>query len=152
MAWLPNKTVVVPIDFSEQAAHAVRVALEIVKHPADVHALYVLLPMENLAPDMAWGTVDDESRRKSLEHQIDAYREQQGFGDITTVVRIGDPGLEISDYASESRAGLIVIPSHGYHGLKRLVLGSVAERVMRHAGCPVLILKREETDPEAVAQ
>ncbi len=60
--------------------------------------------------------------------------------------RTGDPGLVITDYATEIGAGLIVIPSHGYHGLKRLVLGSVAERVIRHADCSVLVLRRGDAD------
>ena len=61
---------------------------------------------------------------------------------MTQVVREGDPGLMIADYAADVQADLIVMPSHGYHGVKRLLLGSVAERVLRHANCPVLVLRR----------
>jgi len=42
-----------------------------------------------------------------------------------------------------------VIPSHGYHGVKRLFLGSVAERVLRHAPCRVLVLRRNDADSPA---
>ena len=59
-------------------------------------------------------------------------------------VLTGDPGTTITDYANEHAADLIVIPSHGYHGMKRLVLGSVAERVIRHAHCSVLVLRRSD--------
>ena len=55
---------------------------------------------------------------------------------MKTLIREGDPGLIIADYADEVHADLIVMPSHGYHGVKRLLLGSVAERVLRHANCP----------------
>jgi nucleotide-binding universal stress UspA family protein len=57
-------------------------------------------------------------------------------------VRIGDPGAEIVKVATELKAGLIVMPSHGRTGLKHLLLGSVAERVVRTATCPVLVLRK----------
>lgn len=57
-------------------------------------------------------------------------------------VRIGDPGVEIVKVATELKAGLIVMPSHGRTGLKHLLLGSVAERVVRTATCPVLVLRK----------
>ena len=56
----------------------------------------------------------------------------------------GNPGLEIAEFAEEIGAALIVIPSHGYHGVKRWILGSVAERVIRHAKCSVLVLRRSD--------
>jgi nucleotide-binding universal stress UspA family protein len=57
-----------------------------------------------------------------------------------------NPGTEIAEYADEIGADLIVIPSHGYHGVKRLLLGSVAERVIRAAHCSVLVLRRSDAD------
>ena len=54
----------------------------------------------------------------------------------------GDPGHEIVKYAEEIDADLIVIPSHGRTGLTRLLIGSVAERVVRLAHCPVLVLRK----------
>ena len=62
------------------------------------------------------------------------------------VIWIGNPGLEITEYARESKSDLIVIPSHGHHGLRRILLGSVAERVLRHAECPTLVLRRQDAD------
>ena len=67
------------------------------------------------------------------------------FG-ATLAVLFGNPGLEIADYAKNIQADLIVIPSHGYHGVKRFVLGSVAERVIRHAECSVLVLRRSDAE------
>ena len=54
---------------------------------------------------------------------------------------IGDPGHEITEYAEEIGASLIITPSHGRTGLSRLLIGSVAERVVRLAKCPVMVLK-----------
>ena len=60
-------------------------------------------------------------------------------------VAIGNPGRVIADLAEEIEAGLVIIPSHGYTGLKRWFLGSVAERVVQLAKCPVLVLKDKQT-------
>ena len=57
-------------------------------------------------------------------------------------------GLAIADHAGQVEAELIVIPSHGYTGIKHLLLGSVAERVLRHAQCPVLILRRHDGEED----
>ena len=58
----------------------------------------------------------------------------------------GQPGTEIGRYVTEVGAELIVIPSHGYGGFKRLLLGSVAEQVVRSADCAVLILRRPDAE------
>ena len=66
---------------------------------------------------------------------------QTPFEKVDFQVRFGDPGREIAALAEELHAELNVMPSHGRTGLSRLFIGSVAERVVRLAHCPVLILK-----------
>ncbi len=83
---------------------------------------------------------------KPRERHFEEYLQKLEISGVTTVVRVGNPGLEIADYATQLGADLIVISSHGYHGLKRLLLGSVAERVIRHAECPVLVLRRSDAN------
>ena len=56
-------------------------------------------------------------------------------------VLVGDPGTVCADRAASLKAELIVIPSHGRSGVSRLLLGSVTERIVRLAPCPVLVLK-----------
>ena len=56
-------------------------------------------------------------------------------------ILFGDPGHEITEFAERVKADLIVMPSHGRTGLSRLLIGSVAERVIRLAHCPVLVLR-----------
>ncbi len=146
MSWLSRKTVVVPVDFSVESAAAIRTALEFVEQPADVHAIHVLLPLDVASPGVLWGTVDDESRKKAAQRHFTEYLQKLEISDVTTIVQAGDPGLEIADYAKQCGAELIVIPSHGYHGVKRFLLGSTAERVIRHADCPVLVLRRSDAD------
>jgi universal stress protein A len=62
------------------------------------------------------------------------------------MTRIGRAFDEITAAAREQKADLIVISTHGYSGVKHVVLGSVAERVVRHAPCPVLVVREHERD------
>ena len=146
MAWLPKEKVIVPVDFSGRSVDAVRTALELVAEPPAVHVLHVVVPLDNMSPGMEWGLIDDQSREETVRKHFEDFLEQHGLTGVTTIIRKGDPGTEISEYAAEIGAELVVIPSHGYHGLKRLLLGSVAERVVRYTGCPVLVLRRSDAE------
>jgi nucleotide-binding universal stress UspA family protein len=64
------------------------------------------------------------------------------YAGIHVTVAIGDAGHEIVALAEKVHADLLVMPSHGRTGLKRLLIGSVAERVVRLAHCPVLVLRK----------
>ena len=73
-----------------------------------------------------------------------AAQEARSDGEVTSLVRAGKPFHEIALAASESGAQLIVIATHGYTGLKHVYLGSTAERVVRHAPCPVLVVREAD--------
>lgn len=141
MNWFEGKKVVVPIDFGEQSKEAVDAALKMVAGPTDVHVVHVAPDLETIAPEVVWQEISDETRRQSIEQAF-----QEDFGDkkyqgVTFHACFGDAGRQITHYAEEIGAGVIVMPSHGRTGLKRLLLGSVAERVLRLAHCPVLVLR-----------
>lgn len=87
--------------------------------------------------------VDQRMDEVRAENALCALRKQ--FGDRKNVELtscVGDPGTEIVDYAKRMGADLIVMSSHGRTGLKRILLGSVAERVARTAECPVMIVRQ----------
>lgn len=144
MSWLPKQTVVVPVDFSESSADAVSNARQMVAHPGDLRVVHALLPLDYASPGVLFDQVTEESRKAATEKHAHEFMEKHGHADVPIVVRVGDPGSVITDYATELHADLIVIPSHGYHGIRRFVLGSVAERVIRHADCAVLVLRRRD--------
>jgi nucleotide-binding universal stress UspA family protein len=147
MTWVPRKKVVVPIDFSDSSPDAVKMARELVSNPADLHVVHALAPLQHLSPMGTWGPLDNDPSWDALTRKhLSDWLAERNWSDVTQVVLIGDPGLEVADYAKEQAADLIVITSHGYHGVKRLVMGSVAERVLRHADCPVLVLRRRDAD------
>ena len=143
---LQAKTVVVPIDFSAESPRAVRTALEIAPAASDVHLVHVILPAENVSPGILWGDATMEKRERLVRESFTKFLADEGLTGPRVEVLHGDPGLQIADYAARVGADLVVIPSHGYHGVKRLVLGSVAERVIRHANFSVLVLRRSDAD------
>jgi nucleotide-binding universal stress UspA family protein len=141
---LPVDIVVVPVDFSAMSLDAIEQARPLVKSAGGLHVVHVLPPMLATEPGVLWGRVDDASR---TEHATQALRKavaDKGFADVPVHVRVsasGNAASEIAAFAEELRAQLIVLPSHGRHGLSRLAIGSVAERVVRFAHCPVLVLR-----------
>lgn len=137
------RRVLAPVDFSE---HARRALLDARKVAALLEAeLDVLHVIEEVTPPdaydlhavpLATGEVQARSREA-----LGRLLEETPGPEASVEVRIGYPAAVIADYAADSGAGLIVLASHGRTGLRRFLLGSVAERVLRHAPCPVLVVK-----------
>lgn len=144
MAWLPKRNVVVPIDFSSQSLTAIQTALELVETPRQLHVIHVVVPLAAITVGEVWVAEDVEARLSAAREHLAKFLQENDLVGITTEVREGDPGLEIAHYAEAQEADLVVIPSHGRHGVQRLLLGSVTERVLRHVHCPILVLRRED--------
>ena len=142
MNWTPKQTVVVPTDFSDESFSALDTALDMVDQPAGVHLIHVLSEMSSAEPAEIVPTVDHDARR---HHTTLALRERLAeakYDKVQIEVAFGDAGHEISEFADRIGAELVVLPSHGRTGFARLLIGSVAERVVRLAHCPVLVLRR----------
>ncbi len=146
MSWNPGKCIVVPIDFSESAEPAVRQAIDMASSPDCVHVVHVLPDLDSVSPGVVFGNITDESRLAAARKYTADFLASHDLKGVNSDVLIGDPGTKVVDYASENNAQLIVIPSHGYHGVKHLLLGSVAERIIRHANCSVLVLRRHDAE------
>ena len=144
MSWLPRRNVIVPIDFSSQSLTAIETALELAASPGNVHVLHVVVPLNVVTVGEIWVAEDVESRMSAAREYLAKYLQKHGITGVTTEVREGDPGLQIAEYATSIQADLVVIPSHGRHGVERLLLGSVAERVLRHVDCQILMLRRKD--------
>lgn len=141
MAWLPKKTIVVPIDFSDKSFEAVAAALEFVADASDLHVVHALPSLEPAEPGVIWSTIDNPSRAHHAEQAIRERLSGDEFQAVQIAVTFGDPGREVAEYAEKVSAELIVLPSHGRTGITRMLIGSVAERVIRLAHCPVLVLR-----------
>ena len=91
---------------------------------------------------------DDERLREQGESAVGMVERmaESHDVDVVTAVESGDPAKTILAYAEEIDADVVVVGTHGRSGVKRYVLGSVAERLVRHATCPVLTVRLPESD------
>ena len=135
-------TILVPTDFGEAADHAFDYALALAaKLGARIVLLNVLRPpalglMESGAV-VTDGTA--HAMHSAAQAELDRLADRSA-GPVETMIRTGEPHPEILQVATESRAELIVMGTHGRRGIRRLLLGSVAEAVVRSATCPVLTM------------
>lgn len=141
MSWLKRTLVLVPTDFSEQSYEAIAVAKEYVEDLSAVKLVHVLSPLHPADPAAIWDTLSDSDRMAKVKDFLTKKLGEIGYADVEVVTLMGDPGTQIVDYAQASGADLIVMPSQGHKGISRILMGSVAERVMRLSACPVLVLK-----------
>ncbi|MBV8140547.1 MAG: universal stress protein [Acetobacteraceae bacterium] len=149
--WIAYRRFLLPIDFSDHSKrtteYATRLAaltgasihvmhvFQIPEYPgAFYHGLYlenetvkVHLETSKQEADVQLSLVADQIRANGLEAEA--------------ILRAGNPYHEIVNAAKEIPADLIVIGSHGYAGLGRLLLGGTADRVLQYAPCPVLVVK-----------
>lgn len=134
--------IVAPVDFSDEADRAVESAIELSGNSAHVTVVHVTAPIVIVEPVVVYDIIGDDARCEQLEQALKHRYAAPKYQGVNFEVRLGDPGLEIVKVATELKAGLIILPSHGRTGLAHLLLGSVAERVVRTAKCPVLVLRR----------
>ena len=151
-------TIVHPTDFSASSAHAFRYACALARdceaRLVIVHAVEPAVPMVGEG-----GLVADEIEelREAARNQLDALESPATAVHLERVLRDGPAPAVILDVADEYGADLIVMGTHGRTGLRRILMGSVAEMVMRRARCPVLTVKeptvgeRVERKEEVVA-
>lgn len=142
-----------PTDFSEASRRALPVVNDLAGlFSATVDVLHVLAPASALASMAGPGAVATTEYSKSLEERARATindiveREISNQISATATTLTGSAAHEIVRFAEASDIDLIVIATHGETGLSRLVFGSVAERVVRHAGCPVLTVPASSDD------
>jgi nucleotide-binding universal stress UspA family protein len=135
--------VLVPIDWSEESFKVQQLTLEFVEKPSNLYVLYVLPNLNAGEPGVIWDAIDDDTRKEYVKKQFFERFNSPEYQSINFSVGVGEPASQIIDFAQENAIELIVIPSHGRTGLSRFFLGSVAEKVIRFAHCPVLVLRRD---------
>jgi nucleotide-binding universal stress UspA family protein len=147
MAWEITDTIVVPIDFSGMSVDAVKKAGEIAANQSQIHVIHVVPRLDQIAPGSpGHGLPTDEDRREAVIQHFQEFLNKHGYHGVHSVVLDGEPESAIAEYVAKINAQLVVIPSHGYGGFKRLLLGSVAENVVRSVECPVLVLRRADAE------
>jgi nucleotide-binding universal stress UspA family protein len=148
---LPVRKIVCPIDFSEPSYAALKTAGELARHfGAFLDVIHVIppVPVHSPYPDPPLGISFDVPL---YQQELAVYSEKiikdvvgkmvsQEIGTLATILT-GDPAQEILAFATRENAGLIIIATHGQTGWRHLISGSVAEKVVRLASCPVLTLR-----------
>lgn len=138
-------TILLPTDFSSHAEAACATGLEMAaRDGAKVIALHVL-PLSDLVMGEYPIVMVDQLQ---ADLQADAEKRMQSWiatqsAAIESLVMWGNPAIDICRIAEERHADLIVTSTHGRTGLAHLFMGSVAERVVRHAPCSVLVVRAQ---------
>jgi nucleotide-binding universal stress UspA family protein len=148
MKKLGIKNILVPIDFSKMSTQGIETAKRLGRSfGAAIHVAHVYEPMYGrgfVAPAMAWGELPAayaEETRQQLAHQLKkiASKCRLSSGDKTHF-KEGAPAFDvICNLAAEIPADLLVVPTRASRGIRRVFLGSTAERLIQHSPCPILV-------------
>jgi nucleotide-binding universal stress UspA family protein len=141
---MPFQKILIAVDSEPVAAHAAEMGVELA-HAVGAQVGLISVIDSSLADSVATDVAPAEllaQLRADAKQLIAALRLKVAPGPTTLAFTPeGSPGQEIVKAAKDWPADMIVIGSHGRSGLGRVLLGSVAEAVMRHAPCPVLIVR-----------
>jgi nucleotide-binding universal stress UspA family protein len=145
------KTILVPTDFSADAEAAIGTATALAKSfGASIHLVHVVQPpLQPVGPEMAvtpvtfWRELHDAAVKR-----IGGSKQRVEAAGVRCEIEVLEdvPGFAIAAAAERAHADLIVMGSRGLSGLKHVLLGSVAERTVRYAACPVLTVKGDRKD------
>jgi universal stress protein A len=140
------KKIVCPVDFSEFTDEIVQYAVDIArKYDAELHLLHVIPNLNYFTPYESFLTPEnlvaiESNIEKEVAGDFDKILKKIGFP-VKTVIRTGVTFVEIIDYIREEKVDLVVMGTHGRSGLEHILIGSVAEKVVRKSPCPVLTVR-----------
>ena len=156
MSFFPRK-ILLATDGSEEATLATEAATELSRNTAsEVHLAYVLPTPERLAYPHHYSRevredISEQAKKDAgdfLNKQAEQVR--SGGGSVAEGhVRTGRPDHEIVSLSDDLGVGLIVIGSRGLTGMRRALMGSVSDSVVRHAHCPVMVVRKERQQVES---
>lgn len=143
----PFEKILVPTDFSAHSIEAIRTAADIAaRYDATITLVHAFTPVAYPLPEGF--VLLTAAQMAELQTDFDrllacAKREAEAAGArrVSTVQLMGSPEVEIAQYARDHAVDLIVMGTHGRTGIPHALLGSVAERVLRRASCPVLCVR-----------
>ncbi len=149
---LEIKKILCPLDFSEFSTKAYDYARSLARHyEATLLLQHVVQPLATTYPYYAFPDMMNEAfgnLDSKIEEKLDEFLAQRG-AEETHVERYVHNGMVtdcILDFANQKDVDMIVMGTHGRHGFDRLAMGSVAEKVLRKASCPVLVVRKPSRD------
>lgn len=150
---LDIKRILVPTDFSKISYSAFDYAKDLAeKMSSDIYLIFVLEKSPPLLSAKSLGLSEEEiltkmeaEAKKQLSEAVTFLREDTNLT-VFEEIRIGTDYEEIVNYADEIKADIIIIATHGRTGVLHTLLGSVAEKVIRFAKCPVLVISPKDEE------
>jgi universal stress protein A len=143
------KTILVPLDFSSFSRQALASAIPLAqKFGAKLVLVHVYQPVaypDAFAMSPAYAALDARLHEELKDTFGPLAQGQNALLSVETIVRIGRSCEEIVNAAKSVNADIIVIATHGHTGLKHVLLGSTTELVVRHADCPVLVVRERQS-------
>jgi nucleotide-binding universal stress UspA family protein len=142
---LPIKKIMWPTDFSEASYKTLEIVKELAaKDSSEVWGIHVVQPVSAFSAGLpvslpSYEQERIETTRAALE-KVAAERGRNGLT-INPVLKVGSPAAEIVRFADEDKMDMIVIATHGESAFHHFIFGSVAEKVIRLASCPVLVIR-----------
>lgn len=139
-----------PTDFSKNSNHALKYACAFASHfGAELHIIHVIADLTTLTLPPVDGYLPEgyyADARKHSDEELAKLPGDESTGKSLLVKKTleGSPFSEIVQYAHDNKVNLIIMGTHGYSGLNHMIMGSVAERVVRKSPCPVLTVHPED--------
>lgn len=145
------REILIPTDFSKSSRRAVEYGVEMaLRFGAKIHLLHVFQPLPPLAgdypttsPELLTGGISTLNQSQALMGSLSDEMVKKGVP-VTTHCREGFPYDEIMKLAGAQHVDLIVMGTHGLTGLSHVLLGSVAEQIVRNSPCPVLTVRHPD--------
>ena len=140
------REILVPVDFSDHSRVAFNYALDFAATFGAKLALVHIVEQVVYPGDWVFAPVPGPAvvgePTKDLGKRLREFAGEYGAS-ISPIVRVGRPWQQIVEVATDRKSDLIISATHGHTGLKHVLLGSVAEKIVRHAPCPVLTVRTE---------
>ena len=102
MAWTPKKTVVVPVDLSEECLAAINTALDLVAEPSGLHVVHVLPELSPIEPTVAWEAMQSSLRHRHAEEELRKWLSDPKYRDLSINIFVGEPAHEITQIGRAS--------------------------------------------------
>lgn len=145
------KHILIPIDFSENSKKALRYAIPLAEQfGASITLINIIeptvFPSDFGFGQMSFPDVEQELVAKSRTELNGIIESVTTKTKISAVVKTGIPFVEVTNYADDEQADLIIVATHGRTGVEHILFGSTAEKIIRKAPCPALVVRAEERD------
>ncbi len=143
------KRILVPVDFSDNSKKALRYAIPLAaQFKASIAVMYVVepavFPSDFGFGQMSFPDVEKEMYEKARQELKQLIEDLKSKVSLKAEVKAGIPFVEVTSYAAQENIDLIILATHGRTGVEHILFGSTAEKIIRKAPCPVLVVRAEE--------